>query len=65
MAHGKPHTQTPETDYVTRSFVIYRDQDEALKRLARQNHRTFSGELRLIVENHLAVHAAELDEQAA
>lgn len=51
-------------DPVTRSFVIPREQEEALKELARRNHRTFSGELRLVIANHLAAHAAELDEAA-
>lgn len=58
MPHLNPHSADP--DLVTRSFVIPREQDEALKELARRNHRTFSGELRLVIENHLAAHAAGL-----
>lgn len=61
MTNRKTHS--PE-DYVTRSFVLQKDQDEALKRLARLNHRTFSGELRLVVENHLAANSEALEEAA-
>jgi len=52
MANSKAHSNTrPET--VTRAFVLPREQDEALKRLAAQNHRSFSGELRFLVSKHL------------
>lgn len=62
MTNGNPHTDA--ADYVTRSFVLPRDQDEALKKLAALNHRTFSGEMRLIVEGHLAANAQALKEAA-
>lgn len=65
MANSKTNRPSSTRPYVTRSFVIPVEQDIALKRLAQRNHRTFSGELRLVVENHLAAHAEELESEGA
>ena len=64
MTNRNPNGDDTVRDLVTRSFVISREQDDALKRLAKLNHRTFSGELRLVVDNHLAANAAVLEEAA-
>lgn len=61
--HDAPRSDT-QRDYVTRSFVIPVDHDVALKALAAKNHRTFSGELRLIVEAHLAANTEALEDAA-
>lgn len=52
---GKPRVGNPtEADEVITTVRLPKDHHEALRRIATQEHRSLSGQLRVVVEGYLA-----------